>query len=34
MTFPSSVTDQPIRNLRGFDKAKFEAGQSQTLTFP
>lgn len=34
MTWPSSVTDQPIRNLRGFCKEKYAAGESQTLTFP
>ena len=34
MTWPSSVTDQPVRNLRGFCKEKYAAGESQTLTFP
>lgn len=33
MTFPDSVK-QPVRNLRGFCKEKYAAGESQTLTFP
>jgi beta-glucosidase len=28
------VTDQPIRNLRGFEKDRFNAGESKTLSFP
>lgn len=28
------MTDQPIRNLRGFEKDRFDAGESKTLSFP
>ncbi|KAK4699050.1 beta-glucosidase, partial [Phenoliferia sp. Uapishka_3] len=34
LTFPSNVTNQPIRLLRGFCKETYNAGESKTLTFP